>query len=227
MNGRLYQKIAPFYYGVLYLVFKLYTFILDLPIFLTYPKLSMLHIRLWIFYSFSYSSAKHEREINALGVDPMELVDGLTPYSTFAKILSNIDVPDSTIFYDLGCGHGNLVFYMNIKYGVQSIGMELVPTYVKTAQRTRDTFNMTDVSFKTGDFLDADLSNGTLFFVAGTCFNTHTQTRLISLLSHIQPGSVVISTSYPIAHHEFVLLKKIRVPFSWGMGHLFLQKKEC
>ncbi len=200
------------------------TMLLDLPIYVRYPRLIKLKVFFALYMVFFYSLGKREQEIKATGRPISELTSGQTPFRVLALALEAIpDMASRKMFVDLGSGSGHLVFFVREKYGIEAFGFEVMPTLVKLAQW--EAKKSPKVTFRHGDFLTEFLPPADVFFMAGTCFNGLTQSRSIEVLSGIQKESYVITVSWPLDHPHFRLLKTWNVLFSWGFGHLYLQKK--
>jgi hypothetical protein len=110
------------------------------------------------------------------------------------------------------------------KYRIPAVGLELMPTYVKVAQKVVQMHKLAKIAFMQADVLQADLSKGTIFFLAGTCFSGPSIVKITKKLEQLPVGTIVITTSFALNSPLFTLRKKLCVPFSWGMGHIFIQE---
>lgn len=202
----LFLRAVPYYVRI--------PFLLDLDFFYFYYY--------HVFYNFArYTAEKGKTNITDIG----ELTYGETPYYSLVKIFKYIPVKPSDVFYDLGCGRGKLVFFVRKYYKLTSFGVDIIPTFIKVANRFATLKKVDKVAFFEANFKKFDFSKGTIFFIAWTCLNEPTVKSMILSLLKIPSGSYVITTSFPIKHECFKVVKKLRVNYSWGRGNLFLNQK--
>jgi len=207
----------PFFYDlrILFLNFQYY---------IIHPILLRLDFFLYFFYRFHYSISKNRHEKSKIQKSGIELTYGETPYCTLDKALSLIPVTSKDRFYDLGSGRGKLVFFLYAMYHIPATGIELIPTYIKLAQKLAKDYKF-PIRFIEGDFLKTDFSDATLVFLTATCLGDSTLKLLNQKFEKLQKGSWVISASYPIQSTQFELKHHLKVFYSWGYGNLYLQQK--
>ncbi len=214
--------VYPFYYA--------YLWVLDAPIYRRYPLLIWIECQMGIYYFFLYPFFRHLLEKIKTKKDLSELVYGETPYATLELALDTIrsycsDFPKKMVFFDLGCGKGKLVFYMAHRYGIPSIGIDIIPTFIRYASSLSSRFLDLPATFLNQDILETDLSEGTLFFMASTCFLDTTHAKLSHCFSLLPKGIWLICTGAPIHHSDFEIIQEWQPHFSWGKGYLVLQRK--
>lgn len=217
-------KINDFLQCILWPLYGLYLFIRNFRFYLRYPILFSTDFFLKIYYQTHYSFAKNHLEKASVSYRPTELTYGETPYMTIKSVLDFIPINTNSVFYDLGCGKGRLAFFVRFVYKIPVVGIELLPTYVKVATLWAKRHNWQNIRFIQGNMLKADLSAGTIFFIAGTCLESKTQTQLAQKLESLTHPCYVITTSYPIKSDRFRIIKILKQPFSWGYGTVYIQK---
>ncbi len=80
-----------------------------------------------------------------------------TPKKDFKKIGDLINPPKGSTVYDLGSGTGELLFYLNKKYGTRGVGIEISPfLYLFSKLKAR---SVKDVDIIYGNFHHKDISN--------------------------------------------------------------------
>jgi SAM-dependent methyltransferase len=206
-------------------IYWIYIFLLDIKIYKKHFIFLKIDTMLFLYYWLSYSISRHNLDISRIASKD-ELVYGEIPYFSFEKALELIPIKTTDTFMDLGCGKGKLVFYMNNIFKIKSIGVDLVPMYIKYAASLSKRLKLKNIQFENKNILNCDLSQGTIFLITWTCFSDQSRKSLIEKMQkEISPGSHIITTFNPIEENNFKLIKYIRVPFSWGKGYLYIHKK--
>ncbi len=220
------DKIAIIYYAFINPFYGLYVFFRNLPIYFQHPKLLDLDFLFFYYYKLFYSGHKyHEEKTSTKIKDIVELTYGETPYFTLKKIIKKIPIKKEQIFIDLGCGRGRLVFFVNKHFKLKSIGIDLIPTYIKVANFFKQKKKITEVEFYLADILNHDFSKGDIFYIAWTCLNKETIKQIEQRLINLKRGSYVITTSMPVQNKNFKVIKEFKLPFSWGYGHVYLNQR--
>ncbi len=129
-----------------------------------------------------------------------------TPYDYIRWIIKTLDPTKKDVFYDLGAGYGQVVFYTALTTPATSKGIELVPERVKQATTIKERFNITNASFEQGNVLESNYSDGTIFFL----FNPF----------HTQTFRAVLSKLRQIAQHHHIKI------VGWGGGRIDLLASE-
>jgi hypothetical protein len=149
-------------------------------------------------------------------------VYGMTPWQTFLKIAATLEIGPDDIFIEPGCGTGHLCFFINQAYGIRVIGIEAIADFITTAQTIRrelidQGLDLSRLAFYNLDFFTSDLSRGTLFYIAGTCFPDDYRIRLLEkIAAEAAVGSTVITLTHAIEHPAYALQHKVEGLFSWG-----------
>lgn len=71
----------------------------------------------------------------------------------------------SDVVYDLGAGYGRVLLYGGLIYRARFRGIELIGARVDEANRVRRRLNLDAVELRHGNARDADLGDGTVFFI--------------------------------------------------------------
>lgn len=87
----------------------------------------------------------------------------ITKKKDYDRIAKLANLKRGTIFYDLGCGTGNMLFYLSKKYKINCIGIEVSPVLflyskIKSLFRGR-------VKIKYGNFFNYNLSKADVVYV--------------------------------------------------------------
>ncbi|HEY9841608.1 MAG: hypothetical protein ACAI44_17970 [Candidatus Sericytochromatia bacterium] len=163
-------------------------------------------------------------------------VYGTTPWKTFIKIADSLELKPEDSFIEVGCGTGHLCFLMNLAYGLKAQGIEAIATFIQTANTIRrellaaglDKQVLARLNFYNLDFFTCDLSRGTVFYIAGTCFPDDYRNRLIEKIAHESPaGSTVITLTHEIPHPAYRFSHQVDGLFSWGRDKALVYRLEA
>jgi len=152
------------------------------------------------------------------------LIYGETPLLTVKKFLEFLKPGPHDLFIDLGCGRGLPVFYAFMLSGVTSRGIDIVPEFIERASSLSSRLSLKGVSFYRCSFNDADLSDGTLFYMAGTTFNDALIKALTKKLEALSHPVRLITLSAPLPSKRFTVVKSVELNFSWGKTWAFFQE---
>lgn len=115
----------------------------------------------------------------------------------------------------------------------KSCGVELFPTLHITAKlqvehlkKIPEYQSIECIELRNENFLDTPLQEATLIFINATSFMGEIWNTLSQHLEQLRSGSLVISTSRPLASKEFTTIRQTRVSMSWGVVFAFIQKRE-
>lgn len=153
-------------------------------------------------------------------------VYGEVPVMTVCRMLRDIDACHEDVFFDLGSGRGHGVFAAYFSDISKSVGIELTEAFVKNASSAAKMMKAGDrVKFICGDFTEADLNEGTIFFIAGTTMDDDVISLVAERICSIPHPLKVLSISQRLPGKCFknVFSKKYR--FSWGEATVFYQVK--
>jgi len=139
------------------------------------------------------------------------------------KIINNISIDENDVFFDLGCGCGKVVTQFYYQTCVKSSnGVEFSTTRFSQAKKIKEEIKERDrLNFYRFNFLNKnlDLSHGTIFYSASTCFSENTMLKIWNKISNNENLNAIIAlTSFP-ENCDFSKVKKtktIKVPCSWS-----------
>lgn len=153
--------------------------------------------------------------------DKDEFVYGTTPWLSFAKVLETLDIQSDDVFIEPGCGMGHLCFLVHQLYGIECIGIEALANFIQTGNAIKAELPHLPAPQKLKlynlDFFQTDLSRGTVFYIAGTCFPLDYKDRLLKKVrKEAKSGSRIITLTHPITQEGFTFSHEVKATFSWG-----------
>lgn len=165
--------------------------------------------------------------------DRDEYVYGSTPWSAFLKISDQLQIGPDDVYIEPGCGTGHLCFFMNQAFGIETIGIEAIATFVNTGNAMRQELaaaphhlKLDKVKFYNLDFFNCDFSRGTIFYIAGTCFPDDYRQRLLDKITkEARPGITLITLTHELEHPAFELQGQVEALFSWGRDKALIYRK--
>lgn len=114
-------------------------------------------------------------------------------HSELANIFDNI-VDKNDVFIDLGSGRGLLLFYMILRYGIKSIGIEIVneryDVALELSKILLNNKNKNLLELINGDFFEQNLEKGTIFYCDNTMFNDNLDNKLINYIIEQKKNSI-------------------------------------
>ncbi len=136
----------------------------------------------------------------------------------------NENLSRKKVFYDLGCGTGRICFFINIFYGLETWGIDLIPTFIENAEKIIEKFQLKNINFLQENWFDIALEKADILYIAGTCFDDETLTKLVEKLKSLKQGTIVISVSNWLKGEHLELIKTMNLPFSWGWAKVYISK---
>lgn len=88
-----------------------------------------------------------------------------TPGRIILEMINELLFTQADCFYDLGSGLGRVPILVSLLTDTYAVGIEYEPTYVHYSRCTAQKLGLGDVEFRNEDARDADLSDGTIFFM--------------------------------------------------------------
>lgn len=151
-------------------------------------------------------------------------VYGETPLSTFEEIAREAGINHSDVVYELGAGRGRIAFFIAAYLGCKTVAIEEIPEFVNKANKVAAKLGL-NLTFLCENFLEADLSDGNVFYLYGTCLDDET---IRELAKRFKKGDKVITVSYPLTDYSdrFKVIKQFPAKFTWGYGDVTVQKAE-
>ncbi|MFP8966015.1 SAM-dependent methyltransferase [Pokkaliibacter sp. CJK22405] len=173
------------------------------------------------------------RYLERWDADEVQPVYGETPFATLEDIATRVELKETDVLYELGCGRGLTVFWFNHFYGCRSVGIELVPHFVKRGNRIVERLNIDRVTFREENILEADLSEATVVYFFGTAFSDLAVARIVERFeTQLKPGTRIASVSFPLQDfadrpHAYTLKETFTAQFLWGEGTIYIQEKNA
>ena len=88
-----------------------------------------------------------------------------TPVRHILDLVAACNFSGDDVLVDLGSGLGHVPLLVSILTGIRTLGIEVQPSYVASAQETARGLNLNRVCFTAQDARMADLSSGTVFYM--------------------------------------------------------------
>jgi len=92
-----------------------------------------------------------------------------TPARVVFEFVERSGVTAEDVFVDLGSGLGQVVMLVNLLTGAKARGIEIEPAYCEYARDCASGLGLRDVEFINSDIREADLGEGTVFFLYTPC----------------------------------------------------------
>jgi hypothetical protein len=108
-----------------------------------------------------------------------------TPVRHILNLMAACNFLNSDVLVDLGSGLGHVPLLVSIRAGIRTLGVEVQPDYVASAQGTARELNLGHVRFVVEDARSADLSSGTVFYM----FSPFSGSILTDVLSRLHKQS--------------------------------------
>lgn len=210
--------------GIVNKIYNIVLWFIDMALFFRYPFLWHLWFLLFSHYPFGAWLFLRE-SITHFTDSELDLTYGETPFFTAQNMLDWAKITAQDKFLDLGSGTGRVVFLASMLYGVKGCGIEMVGGMTEVAKIIAKKLTLQNVVFQKGDFLDHDLSNYTIIYIAGTTFKESTRKELAQKTASLPKGARVISVSKPIRGPSLSLIDSKNFYFSWGKGTVFLEQR--
>ncbi len=158
-------------------------------------------------------------------LENISLTYGETPWETCINIIKELEIDKNDNFYDLGCGSGRMVFLVNRQFGIKSTGIDLIEDFIKISSHVSKTLELKKINFLNADFLKEDLSEGSIFYIASTCFDTALMEQIAEKLKEIKQGSRVVIITNEINCPHLRLYRSKRLNFSWSRDTAYFYEK--
>jgi SAM-dependent methyltransferase len=157
---------------------------------------------------------------------------GETPLTTLSLIAQKCHLNPEDVVYELGCGRGRTCFWLAAFVKCRAVGIEQVPTFVEKANEVKGKYNIKNVRFLEGNYLDYNYKDATVIYLYGTCLEDPTIKLLIKKFARLPRGTKIITVSYPLTDYLdfgqfdlFDLNESFQASFTWGMADLYLHTR--
>jgi SAM-dependent methyltransferase len=187
-----------------------------------------LRLRFFLNYLPESPYAIIKREGRRAPVPVENLIYGETPCSTIKEILQQLEITSQDHFFDLGCGRGLNVFFVNRYFQIPATGIDVIPTFIKQAKALANSLKLTEVKFERENlaWLTMDqIGHGTIFFMAGTAFDDALLAKITLRLELLPKGVRLITLSDALSSELFHVTAVKRYHFSWGKTDVYFHEK--
>lgn len=116
-------------------------------------------------------------------------------------ILNLAKITPEDIFYDLGCGDGQMVIAAALQCGARGVGVDIDPDRIQAANENARAAGVSDrVTFRHQNIFESDFSDGTVVYVY---LLPHVNKRLRPMLwKQLKPGTRVLSLDFDMEDWE-------------------------
>lgn len=152
---------------------------------------------------------------------------GETPLTTLDRIAKECGITESDIIYELGAGRGRGCFWLHYFIKCKVIGLEIIPEFVKIANKIKVNRNLKNVEFLEENILNHDFRGATAIYLYGTCYEDSFIQELVHKFKKLPIGTKIITISYSLEDYDagksFEIIKCFPASFTWGQGDVYLQ----
>jgi len=203
-------------------IFRTCTEISGFCLFLFKRKFLLLNLKFLKLYPWGMCHQIVATEGKGRGIPKKTLTYGETLFFSAWKVFTLAGITEKDVFYDLGSGIGKVVFFCNILYGIEAFGVEIIPTFVEYSNRIKEELAFDKVTFIEGNFLDLDISKGTVFFIVATAFDSVTRENLAEKFREVQEGTRIVTVSYILEGEHLEVKNKSTALFSGNYEEIYL-----
>lgn len=203
-------------------VFGLY--LRDVVLFYGCQPLRKADLRLMKAYGLQSTFRLSAQATQALGHDQADLtVYGETPWYTLARIAKAVALQPGEHFVELGAGTGRNLLWAHHYAQAKATGYELIPAFVERFK----TFTDTSLCLHEQNWFEADFKAlaGDVYLLVGTCYDEHHRQQATACLRQLPQGKRVVTISYALSAHDFLLKSSFVAAFSWGKGTVFVHER--
>jgi SAM-dependent methyltransferase len=149
---------------------------------------------------------------------------GETPLSTLEILGRKLKLGPSDRFVDLGSGRGRGVFFMKHYFDCKAIGVERVSSFVRKANEIKSDLQVKGVEFREEDLSSLDNLEGSVFYVAWTCFSEELVHEVIGFFERLPKGVKIVTLSEPIESKRCRMIESFTSDFAWGNGEVYIHE---
>jgi len=149
---------------------------------------------------------------------------GETPLSALEVIGTRLKLVSSDVFIDLGAGRGRGIFFMKHYFKCSAIGIERVSSFVRKANEIKSEIGIEGVEFLEKDLSSLDQLEGTVFYVAWTCFSEELVRAITCFFDRLPKGVRIATLSEPIQSQRCQIIESFTTPFAWGNGEVYIHE---
>jgi hypothetical protein len=196
---------------------------------------------------YSNHSLQKNKRLSQIYRNEKKIVDEMFAYAElnhevfatiFEKVTKAYGIRSKGIFYDIGCGVGQLVYAAAfIGNFSECRGIEAITPLLEVGERKGKVWNQLKSSFpdhiKTvklvweneNFLLDDRWINGTFLLLHWTALAPSNRKHMCSLMDYCQEGTMTVSFTHAVVHEDFEMLVKDTCRVSWGEVDFFVQIK--
>lgn len=158
--------------------------------------------------------------------DQVQRIYGETFFTTLDLLLRKVDITKDDVVFELGCGRGRNVFFIGAVYGCDAVGIDLTPTFINTANKITNRFQLRNVEFHEANIMHISYKEATIIYLYGSAFQQDAINNLVEAFDTAPPGTRIISITCALHHHApegfLTLNEHLNVPFIWGLADAYL-----
>lgn len=140
------------------------------------------------------------------------------------KLIALLNLKDSDVFYDLGCGVGKMVIHLYLGTPIKkSVGIELSSERATKAMSIQEKLKEEKglvqgrtLAFYKESFLDSNLDDATIIYLASTCFSPAVMKQITDTLAKLKKGLRVITLKKLAENDRFKLVDEFILPMTWS-----------
>lgn len=183
---------------------------------------------LWAYFMRNPDAICH-RYLRNFPDDEVQKIYGETFFTTLDAIAKAVELSERDIVYDLGCGRGRGVFWLNAIHGCRAVGVEINPAFVIEARRIQKKAGIDGVEFILANLMDIDYEEATVIYLYGTAFSDEAIVRLVERFKGLKPGTRIVTVSYALTDYMeaplFELEQRFKGKFLWGYANIYVQRR--
>jgi SAM-dependent methyltransferase len=172
--------------------------------------------------AFKISLRQRPRAIRGEGVG---FTYGETPLAAMRRILDLTDASADDTFLELGSGTGRFCMFAARLIGMETTGVEQIPTFVENARRISDRQGLS-CRFLQGDLFAQSWSEHSLLYITPTTFTDAGLARFHDKCQELRPGARLVSLTHPPEAPGLVPVAMDVLDFSWGPATVFVHRME-
>jgi len=166
------------------------------------------------------------QEREAKGIDDDELTYGETRWTTFLKLIPEMNLTPQSHFIDLGCGAGFLCFLISQGLQIKATGVDLIQGFIDNANHIVNELSLQQIRFQQANMFDLEFLPFTCFYATATCFPDETLDLLSEKLMTAPSGARILTVTSPVEGHHIRQIKQIRAKYDWGMDRVFIAERK-
>ena len=133
-----------------------------------------------------------------------------TPARMILELIDSLRFTPDDVFFDLGSGLGLVVMLVNLLTGVPCVGIEYDPAYCEYARSCTQALNLKDIAFIQTDARDANLNDGTIFYLF-TPFVNEVFDSVLERLRYTAIRHQIYICSYGTITYDLIKLPWLRI----------------